>query len=239
MIGYVLRRLLAAIPTLLAVLTLVFVIVRIVPGDPAMAILGDQATPSAVAALHVRLGLDRPIWLQYLDFLRQSLAGDFGRSMVTGRSVLGDVAAVLPNTLDLALASVLVGVAVGVPAGVYAAVYRNRFIDVAGPARLAVRAVAAGLRLRHLPAAAVRAALAAVPGDRRRQPVEPGRPALQAGAARDDAGAGDGRLHHPRDPLRHAAGAAGGFHPHGAGQGRAAAPASSGGMACAMPRCRS
>ncbi len=129
MIGYVLRRLVAAVPTLLAVLTLVFIIVRIVPGDPAMTILGDQATPAAIAALHVRLGLDQPIWLQYLVFLRQSLAGDFGHSMVTGRSVLGDVAAVLPNTIDLAVAAVLVGCCVGIPAGVYAAVYRNQWLD--------------------------------------------------------------------------------------------------------------
>ena len=131
MIVYVLRRVLAAVPTLLAVLTLVFVIVRIVPGDPAMAILGDQATPSAIAALHVRLGLDRPIWSQYLAFLGQALQGNFGRSMVTGRTVLGEVAAVLSYTLDLAVASVLVGTAIGVPAGVYAAVYRNRLIDFA------------------------------------------------------------------------------------------------------------
>ena len=131
MILYVARRLLAAVPTLLAVLTLVFVVVRIVPGDPAMAILGDQATPGAIAALHVRLGLDRPIWAQFLAFLGQSLAGDFGRSMVTGRSVLSEVGAVLPYTIDLAVASVLVGVAIGVPAGVYAAVYRNGVIDFA------------------------------------------------------------------------------------------------------------
>ncbi len=131
MILYVARRLLAAVPTLLAVLTLVFVVVRIVPGDPAMAILGDQATPAAIAALHVRLGLDRPIWAQFLAFLGQSLAGDFGRSMVTGRSVLSEVGAVLPYTIDLAVASVLVGVAIGVPAGVYAAVYRNGVIDFA------------------------------------------------------------------------------------------------------------
>ncbi len=131
MILYAARRLLAAVPTLLAVLTLVFVIVRIVPGDPAMTILGDQATPGAIAELHVRLGLDRPIWTQYLAFLGQSLGGDFGRSMVTGRSVLGEVAAVLPYTIDLAVASVLVGTAIGVPAGVYAAVYRNGVIDFA------------------------------------------------------------------------------------------------------------
>jgi ABC-type dipeptide/oligopeptide/nickel transport system permease component len=128
-IGYIARRLLAAIPTLLAVLTLVFIIVRIVPGDPAIAILGDQTTPAAVAALHVQLGLDRPMWVQYLDFLKQSLSGNFGSSMVTGRSVLGDVASVLPSTIDLTLAAMLVGSAVGIPAGVYAAVYRNRALD--------------------------------------------------------------------------------------------------------------
>jgi len=128
---YVLRRLLTSVPTLVAVLTLVFVIVRIVPGDPAMTILGDQATPAAVAELHARLGLNPPIWAQYLSFIAQSLQGDFGRSMVTGRTVLSEVAAVLPYTLDLAVAAVLVGTCIGIPAGVYAAVYRNRFIDFA------------------------------------------------------------------------------------------------------------
>ena len=68
-VSYVIRRLLAAIPTLLAVLTLVFVIVRIVPGDPAIAILGDRPRPDAVAALHAKLGLDKPIWQQYASFL--------------------------------------------------------------------------------------------------------------------------------------------------------------------------
>jgi ABC-type dipeptide/oligopeptide/nickel transport system permease component len=128
-IGYVARRLLAAIPTLLAVLTLVFVIVRIVPGDPAIAILGDRATPAAVAALHEQLGLNRPLWTQYIEFLTQSLSGNFGNSMVTGRSVLGDVASVLPSTIELTLAAMVVGTVIGVPAGVYAAVYRNRAID--------------------------------------------------------------------------------------------------------------
>ena len=69
MIFYIIRRLLAAIPTLLAVLTLVFLIVRVVPGDPAIAILGDRATPEGIAALHAKLGLDKPIWRQYVDFL--------------------------------------------------------------------------------------------------------------------------------------------------------------------------
>lgn len=131
MILYILRRLLAAVPTLLAVLTLVFLLVRVVPGDPAIAILGDRATPDAVAALRTKLGLDRPLATQYLEFVTASLQGDFGRSMVTGRPIVTDVAAVLPHTVDLTLAAMLVGIALGVPAGVAAARHRNGWIDVA------------------------------------------------------------------------------------------------------------
>jgi ABC-type dipeptide/oligopeptide/nickel transport system permease component len=130
-IYYVIRRLLAAVPTLLAVLTLVFVIVRIVPGDPAIAILGDRATPLAVAALQAKLGVDRPIWTQYVDFLGKSLTGDFGRSMVTDRPIVADVVAVLPHTIDLTLAAMVIGVALGIPLGVLAALYRNRPADIA------------------------------------------------------------------------------------------------------------
>ncbi|MCC7284208.1 MAG: ABC transporter permease, partial [Acetobacteraceae bacterium] len=126
---YIIRRLIAAVPTLIAVLTLVFVIVRIVPGDPALVILGDQATPQALAALRTRLGLDQPIWQQYITFLSAVLTGDFGTSMVTGRPVWSEVAAVLPHTLDLTIASMIFGVAVGVPAGIWAALHRNGMID--------------------------------------------------------------------------------------------------------------
>ncbi|WP_372623679.1 ABC transporter permease [Falsiroseomonas sp.] len=131
MIWFFARRLLAAVPTLLAVLTLVFVIVRIVPGDPALVILGDQATPEAAAALRERLGLDRPLWTQYFDFITSALRGDFGTSMVTGRPILDEVAAVLPHTVDLTVASMLFGTLVGVPVGIWAALHRNRAIDVA------------------------------------------------------------------------------------------------------------
>lgn len=131
MIGFVVRRLLAAAPTLIAVLTLVFVIVRIVPGDPALVILGDQATPEAIAALRARLGLDRPLHEQYFDFLFASLTGDFGTSLVTGRPIVSEVAAVLPHTLDLTGAAMVIGTVVGVPVGIWAALHRNRAIDVA------------------------------------------------------------------------------------------------------------
>ena len=130
MILYILRRLLAALPTLVAVLTLVFLLVRVVPGDPAIAILGDRATPDAVAALRTKLGVDRPLLTQYVEFLSNSLTGDFGRSLVTGRPILADVAAVMPHTIDLTLAAMVVGIAIGVPAGVAAARHRNRTIDV-------------------------------------------------------------------------------------------------------------
>ncbi len=131
MIFFVLRRLLAAIPTLIAVLTLVFVIVRIIPGDPAIAILGDQATPAAVAALHVKLGLDQPIWVQYAQFVGHALSGRFGTSMVTNRPVLSEVGKVLPYTIDLTLSALAIGCLIGVPSGVWAALHRNRLIDVA------------------------------------------------------------------------------------------------------------
>ncbi|WP_426959080.1 ABC transporter permease [Muricoccus radiodurans] len=131
MIGFVVRRLLAALPTLLAVLTLVFLIVRVIPGDPALVILGDQATPEAAAALRGRLGLDKPMVTQYVDFLLAGITGDFGRSMVTGRPIIEEVSAVLPHTLDLTGASMVIGIVVGIPAGIAAALYRNRFIDVA------------------------------------------------------------------------------------------------------------
>jgi ABC-type dipeptide/oligopeptide/nickel transport system permease component len=130
MLLFVARRLLAAVPTLLAVLTLVFVIVRIVPGDPALVILGDQATPEAAAAVRARLGLDQPLWEQYVTFLSRALTGDFGTSMVTNRPIVDEVAAVLPHTIDLTVAAMLFGILFGVPLGIWAALHRNRFIDV-------------------------------------------------------------------------------------------------------------
>src|SRR5215470_7183876 len=99
MIWFVGMRLLAAVPTLLAVLTAVFLIVRVIPGDPAQTILGDQATAQTLAALRQKLGVDRPLPEQYLDFLLAALGGDLGRSLVTGRPIVEEVGAALPHTL--------------------------------------------------------------------------------------------------------------------------------------------
>jgi glutathione transport system permease protein len=127
--AFLLKRLAFSIVTLFAVLTLVFVVVRIVPGDPAQVILGDQADAAAIAAMRARLGIDRPLVEQYATFLSGALVGQWGTSLVTGRPVLGEILDVLPWTLELTLVSMLIGAAIGVPVGVWAAVNRNRMPD--------------------------------------------------------------------------------------------------------------
>jgi glutathione transport system permease protein len=129
MMRYAIKRVLLAIPTLLAMLTAVFVLVRLVPGDPAAVMLGDQVNASALAALRTRLGLDLPVHTQYLRFLGDMLTGDFGTSMATGRTVLQEVARVLPWTIQLTLAAVCIGIAFGLPLGVWSALRRNRWPD--------------------------------------------------------------------------------------------------------------
>lgn len=132
MMGYIVKRLLLAIPTLLAMLTAVFVLVRLVPGDPAAVMLGDQASAEALAALRAQIGLDQPVHVQYLAFLRDMLTGNFGVSMASGRTVLQEVALVLPSTLQLTFASIFIGVVFGLPLGVWAALRRNAWPDYAG-----------------------------------------------------------------------------------------------------------
>ncbi|MBI1776703.1 MAG: ABC transporter permease [Proteobacteria bacterium] len=129
MIRYLVRRLLFSVPTLLAVLTVVFVLVRIVPGDPAQTILGDQASQQALESLRHRLGLDKPIHEQYVDFLKSAVLGDWGNSMVSGKPVMVEVANVLPYTIDLTVSALVLGVAIGMPLGAWSALRRNTWAD--------------------------------------------------------------------------------------------------------------
>jgi len=131
MSGFVLKRLGFACITLLAVLTIVFFIVRILPGDPAMVILGDQASQQSIDALRARLGLDVPLPLQYVAFMRGVFEGDWGTSLVSGRPVIGEILNVLPATIELTLAALLLGAAIGIPLGVWSAVRRNTVPDYA------------------------------------------------------------------------------------------------------------
>lgn len=129
MVSFLARRLGFAVVTLFSVLTLVFLIVRILPGDPVLVILGDQASPASVLALRQRLGLDQPLPVQYGRFLLQAMRGDLGTSMISGRPVTEEILSVLPYTLELTIAALFLGAALGIPAGVWAAVRRNRVPD--------------------------------------------------------------------------------------------------------------
>lgn len=115
--------------TLLGAATLVFILMRMLPGDPALVILGDYATPEAVAAIQQQLGLDQPLRVQYVRFIKEVVRGDLGRSLVTNRPVLADIAHVMPYTLQLAATAIMISVLIGVPIGVISAVKRNTGID--------------------------------------------------------------------------------------------------------------
>src|SRR5580698_6422975 len=108
MAGYILRRVLEVVPTVFLVLTLVFLALRVMPGDPAVASLGEFATPDAIASFRTRLGLDQPLWVQYVSFVRHALMADFGRSMSNNASINGLLAQALPYTLSLAGAATLI-----------------------------------------------------------------------------------------------------------------------------------
>ncbi len=129
MTAFLVRRLGFALITLFAVLTIIFLIVRILPGDPAQVILGDQADAATVAALRTRLGLDQPLLVQYATFLAGAVRGDWGASLVTGRPVVQEVLSVLPWTVELTVYALLIGAVTGIPLGVWAAVNRNRATD--------------------------------------------------------------------------------------------------------------
>ena len=132
MIRYIVTRIILSIPILLAVFTIVFLVVRVIPGDPAVAALGDYASQEAVEALRERMGLNDPLIVQYFRFLTNLLRGDLGKSMITGTPISEQVAHVLPYTLELTLVSILIGAFFGIPLGVLTAVKRNSFFDYLG-----------------------------------------------------------------------------------------------------------
>jgi ABC-type dipeptide/oligopeptide/nickel transport system permease component len=129
MTSFVVRRLVLAIPTLFVMLTAIFVLVRLVPGDAASVILGDQASAASLAALREKLGLGQPVHVQYLAFIGKVLTGDLGQSLSSGRSVIQEVLLVLPSTIELTVAAVAIGLVFGLPLGVAAALSRNGWID--------------------------------------------------------------------------------------------------------------
>jgi peptide/nickel transport system permease protein len=129
MTAYLIRRLIALLPVLAVVGLVSFALVHITPGDPAANIVGDDATEEDIARMRSRLGLDRPLPVQFVDWASSVLTGDLGTSLYTGRSVFGSIVGRLEPTLMLTAMSLLIAVVSGVLFGVISAVYRNSVID--------------------------------------------------------------------------------------------------------------
>ena len=126
---YVLQRLLLVIPTLFGVTLIAFTLTYLLPGNPALVKAGALATPEHVAEIERRMGLDRPVPVQYWRYVTGLLRGDLGESSSTGRPVLEDFRQRVPATLELTLASLIVAVAIGIPFGVLSAVHRDTALD--------------------------------------------------------------------------------------------------------------
>jgi peptide/nickel transport system permease protein len=129
LLGYIFRRVLSTIPVLLGVSILVFGFIHMIPGDPATAMLGERATAESIARVRTSLGLDQPLYQQYLIYMGKTLRGDLGTSILRGDSITGELLVRFPATLELAGAALLIAIIFGIPAGVFSAVNRNSLFD--------------------------------------------------------------------------------------------------------------
>ena len=127
--AFALRRLLLLAPTLFGVSLISFAIVYVLPGNPALVKAGAMATPEYIAEMSHKMGLDQPLYMQYLHYVGGLLRGDLGESSATGRPVLTDFAQRLPATLELTLSSLIVAILFGAPLGVISAVHRDGVVD--------------------------------------------------------------------------------------------------------------
>lgn len=129
MLSYTVRRLLQLIPVLIGMSIIVFSIIRAIPGDPALVILGERATPEAVQELHTQLGLDKPITTQYLTYVHNVVTGDLGVSLRTKAPIIDELGPYLMATIELTFVSILIAVVVGVNAGIIAAWKKASWFD--------------------------------------------------------------------------------------------------------------
>lgn len=129
MVKMILKRIVQLIPILFIVITITFFITRIIPGDPAAIVLGPQAPVEAIEALHEEMGLNKPIIVQYGEYLSQIVRGDFGKSYHYNKPVTELIWERFPNTIQLSIASLLVAFIIGIPAGVLAATKQNSIWD--------------------------------------------------------------------------------------------------------------
>lgn len=129
MIQYIIRRLLQMIPITLGILTLVFSLIHLIPGDPAVQIAGEGARPQDVQRVRKSLGLDQPLYKQYVNYLTNLAQGDLGTSFRTNEKVSIEIGRRYPATMQLAFGAMLVALLVAFPLGIISAIYRNSWID--------------------------------------------------------------------------------------------------------------
>ena len=129
MLSYIGKRLFQLIPVLLGMTFVVFMMIRAIPGNPAQVILGQQATPEAVAALNAKLGLDQPWYIQFFSYLKGLFTGDLGESMRTRLPVADEIWPYLAATLELALFAMIIAVVIGINAGIISAWFQNSWFD--------------------------------------------------------------------------------------------------------------
>lgn len=130
MIQYSIRRVIAAVPVVFGVLLMVFILARVIPGDPCRAILGEKATQEACEDFNRRKGLDRPVPVQFGYYLRDLAQGDLGNSLRFGRPVTEILEERLPLTVELSITALSIALIIGIPAGILAATRRNSIADV-------------------------------------------------------------------------------------------------------------
>lgn len=131
MFNFIIKRLLVAIPTLLLVSIFVFFLQKLLPGDPVLALAGEDRDPATLAALREQYHLNDPIITQYFHWIGNALHGDLGVSLRTGQPVLQLIGEKLPVTIQLAVMAMLIAIVIGIPAGVYAAIHKRRAGDYA------------------------------------------------------------------------------------------------------------
>jgi peptide/nickel transport system permease protein len=129
---YVITRVILAVPMLLILLTVTFLLLRVAPGDPVTATLGDRVSDARADAIRKSLGLDRPLWQQYVEYLAKISRGDFGKAITTDRPIAGTIKERFPATLELTLVSMAVAVTVGVGVGALSSRFRDTSFDVGG-----------------------------------------------------------------------------------------------------------
>lgn len=129
MLKTVLKRILQCIPTLLIVVTFTFILTRAIPGNPAVTLLGPQASAEDIAAMAVKLGLDRPVSEQYLNYIFDVLHGDFGTSYMYNQPVVGLILQRVPSTLQITLTSLILALIIGTAVGMFSALHQYSAFD--------------------------------------------------------------------------------------------------------------